>query len=248
MRVARGRTRHGFALNIDPDLSMFDHIVPCGITDSGVTSMAALLGTEPDLREVVDRVVAQFAPSSATPTSSAKTSRGRPADDLAPVPDAGPGPASPSAGAPRRRPGCSSPPDADRPAPPAWMRVRADLGPGYRSTEAAHARPSTSTPCARRRAAPTSTSAGRDRTATFMILGDRCTRACGFCLVDTRSPGPLDPDEPDRVAEAVAALDLEHAVVTSVARDDLPDGGAVGVRGHHPARCGPARRAPRSRC
>jgi lipoic acid synthetase len=66
------------------------------------------------------------------------------------------------------------------------------------------------------------------RTATFMILGDRCTRACGFCLVDTRQPFPIDPDEPARVADAVASLGLAHAVVTSVARDDVPDGGAAG--------------------
>jgi lipoic acid synthetase len=67
-----------------------------------------------------------------------------------------------------------------------------------------------------------------DGTATFMINGDRCTRACGFCLVDTRKPLPLDPDEPARVAEAVARLGLAHAVITCVARDDLADGGASG--------------------
>ena len=61
VKVARGRTRHGFALNVDPDLAMFDHIVPCGIRDRGVTSMAALLGDAPELRAVVDAVVAQFA-------------------------------------------------------------------------------------------------------------------------------------------------------------------------------------------
>jgi lipoic acid synthetase len=61
-----------------------------------------------------------------------------------------------------------------------------------------------------------------------MINGDRCTRACGFCLVDTRKPLPVDPGEPQRVAEAVRRLGLGHAVVTAVARDDLPDGGAAG--------------------
>jgi lipoic acid synthetase len=66
-----------------------------------------------------------------------------------------------------------------------------------------------------------------DGTATFMINGERCTRACGFCLVDTRQPGPLDADEPDHVAEAVVRMGLRHAVVTAVARDDLPDGGAA---------------------
>ena len=65
-----------------------------------------------------------------------------------------------------------------------------------------------------------------DRTATFMILGDRCTRACGFCLVDTRKPLAVDVDEPRRVADAVVALGLAHVVITCVARDDLPDGGA----------------------
>jgi lipoic acid synthetase len=66
-----------------------------------------------------------------------------------------------------------------------------------------------------------------DRTATFMILGERCTRACGFCLVDTRQPLPVDPGEPARLADAVVKLGLEHAVITSVARDDLDDGGAA---------------------
>jgi lipoic acid synthetase len=65
-----------------------------------------------------------------------------------------------------------------------------------------------------------------DGTATFMINGDRCTRACGFCQVDTRRPLPLSADEPDRVARAVARMRLGHAVVTCVARDDLADGGA----------------------
>ena len=64
------------------------------------------------------------------------------------------------------------------------------------------------------------------RTATVMILGDVCTRACGFCAIRTGRPTWFDPDEPRRVAEAVAAMGLEHVVVTSVARDDLPDGGA----------------------
>jgi lipoyl synthase len=61
-----------------------------------------------------------------------------------------------------------------------------------------------------------------------MINGSRCTRACGFCQVDTRHPLPLDPDEPARVAEAVARMGLAHAVITCVARDDLADGGAGG--------------------
>ncbi len=63
-------------------------------------------------------------------------------------------------------------------------------------------------------------------TATFMILGDRCTRNCGFCGVHSDKPMPVDPDEPGRVAEAAARMGLKYVVVTSVTRDDLPDGGA----------------------
>lgn len=63
-------------------------------------------------------------------------------------------------------------------------------------------------------------------TATFMIAGDRCTRRCGFCAVDTRKPGPLDADEPVRIGEAARRMGLRHVVITAVARDDLADGGA----------------------
>jgi lipoic acid synthetase len=64
-------------------------------------------------------------------------------------------------------------------------------------------------------------------TAAFLIMGDACTRGCRFCAVETRPPAPLDPDEPRRVAEASARLGLTHVVVTTVTRDDLPDGGAA---------------------
>jgi lipoic acid synthetase len=64
-------------------------------------------------------------------------------------------------------------------------------------------------------------------TATFMILGSSCTRNCGFCAVNSASPGPVDPEEPEKVAEAAAEMGLTYVVITSVTRDDLPDGGAV---------------------
>ena len=67
-------------------------------------------------------------------------------------------------------------------------------------------------------------------TATFMIAGDRCTRACGFCAVATAKPLPLEADEPSRVAEAARRMQLKHVVITAVARDDLPDGGAEHFR------------------
>ncbi|MCX6864922.1 MAG: lipoyl synthase, partial [Verrucomicrobia bacterium] len=65
-----------------------------------------------------------------------------------------------------------------------------------------------------------------ERTATFMIAGEKCTRACGFCAIKTAKPDPLDPEEPLRVAEATRRMSLRHVVITAVARDDLQDGGA----------------------
>jgi lipoic acid synthetase len=106
------------------------------------------------------------------------------------------------------------------------MKVKADLGSGYRETKRLMRAGGLHTVC-EEAGCPNIFECWADRTATFMILGERCTRACGFCLVDTRKPGPPDPDEPARLAEAVAQLGLAHAVVTSVARDDLDDGGAA---------------------
>jgi lipoic acid synthetase len=121
------------------------------------------------------------------------------------------------------------------------MRVKLDLGPEYRRLERLVAEQDLHTVC-QEAGCPNIYECWSQRTATFMILGDRCTRACGFCLVDTRKPFPIDPDEPARVARAVATLELAHAVITSVARDDVPDGGAAGfaativaVRDRNPA-------------
>jgi len=106
------------------------------------------------------------------------------------------------------------------------MKVKADLGPNYRETKRIMHSLSLNTVC-EEAGCPNIYECWADKTATFMILGERCTRACGFCLVDTRHPLPIDEDEPARVADAVAQLGLAHAVITSVARDDVADGGAA---------------------
>ena len=227
VKVARGRTRHGFALNVDPELSMFAHIVPCGIRNRGVTSLARVLGEAPDMRAVVDAVVAEFARSFALDGVERQDVvwRERP-EDLSAFTRESTGDATPvrllgrlaEAGV---EPGTEPP--ARRPE---WMRVRADLGRGYRETKRLMRELDLHTVC-EEAGCPNIYECWADHTATFMILGDRCTRACGFCLVDTRKPLPLDPDEPVRVAAAIAHLGLEHAVITSVARDDVPDGGAA---------------------
>ncbi len=198
VRVARGRTRHGFALNVDPDLSMFAHIVPCGIRDRGVTSMSRVLGRTVEMREVVDATVARFAAAFGHPQYERQDVAWTRVDG------------TPVALTPKR---------------PDWMKVRAKFDDGYMELKRLARDKQLHTVC-EEAGCPNIYECWADRTATFMILGDRCTRACGFCLVDTRKPLAVDEQEPARVADAVAHLGLAHAVITCVARDDLPDGGA----------------------
>jgi lipoic acid synthetase len=287
VRIARGRTRHGFALNVDPDLTMFGHIVPCGIADKGVTSLAQALAAPPDMRGVVDAVTVRFAEhfgyadverqdvvwrERASDLSAFSLDARGGGAEAASLPDGDGARAEPllasrpsgarlgpsAMGRVSARPSQSSlerrtsapPRDGGRPAAapvrllgrlaeagveappqdtafkrPSWMKVRANLGGEFRETKRIMRTLSLNTVC-EEAGCPNIYECWADRTATFMILGDRCTRACGFCLVDTRHPLPLDEDEPARVADAVAELGLAHAVVTSVARDDVADGGA----------------------
>ncbi len=108
---------------------------------------------------------------------------------------------------------------------PPWLRVRMRLGPEFEAVAETVRREKLHTVCYSA-ACPNLGECWARGTATFMIGGNRCTRRCGFCDVTTARPDPLDPDEPARVARAVARLGLRFAVVTCVARDDLPDGGA----------------------
>ena len=108
---------------------------------------------------------------------------------------------------------------------PDWVRVPVRIGKGYRQLGSTVHDLGLVTVC-EEAGCPNIYECWADGTATFMINGERCTRACGFCQVDTRHPLPLSPDEPERVAEAVERMRLGHAVITCVARDDLPDGGA----------------------
>jgi lipoic acid synthetase len=108
---------------------------------------------------------------------------------------------------------------------PPWLRVEAAMGKEYLALRKTMRSLDLVTVC-EEAGCPNIYECWADGTGTFMINGERCTRACGFCLVDTRHPLPLDETEPARVADAVARMGLAHAVVTAVARDDLADGGA----------------------
>ncbi len=116
-------------------------------------------------------------------------------------------------------------PDSAAPPKPDWIRVKAPVSPGYRNTRDIVRAHNLVTVC-EEAGCPNIGECWEKKHATFMILGDTCTRACAFCNVKTGLPGALDPHEPAHVAQATAKLGLSHIVVTSVDRDDLADGGA----------------------
>ena len=108
---------------------------------------------------------------------------------------------------------------------PDWIRVKAPVSRGYAETREIVQAHKLVTVC-EEAGCPNIGECWEKKHATFMIMGDTCTRACAFCNVKTGLPGALDPDEPENVGEAVAKLGLTHVVITSVDRDDLADGGA----------------------
>ncbi|MDD3837589.1 MAG: lipoyl synthase [Phenylobacterium sp.] len=130
-------------------------------------------------------------------------------------------------GQPRpRHPEKQNRPDSPLLRKPEWLRVRAPGAPGYSATRDIVRSNGLTTVC-EEAACPNIGECWSQNHATFMIMGEICTRACAFCNVATGKPGPLDPSEPERVAEAVRKMGLKHVVVTSVDRDDLADGGAA---------------------
>jgi len=116
-------------------------------------------------------------------------------------------------------------PDTPMLRKPAWIRVKAPGSPVYNQTRAIVRENNLVTVC-EEAGCPNIGECWSKKHATFMVMGDTCTRACAFCNVRTGLPGPLDAAEPEKVADAVARMGLNHAVITSVDRDDLDDGGA----------------------
>jgi len=140
-----------------------------------------------------------------------------------------------------RHPEMAHRPDTPALKKPEWIRVKAPVSKGYLATQAIVRANGLHTVC-EEAGCPNIGECWERKHATFMVMGDTCTRACAFCNVRTGLPRPLDPAEPARVAEATAKLGLTHLVVTSVDRDDLDDGGAGhfaqvirAVRAHCPA-------------
>jgi lipoic acid synthetase len=250
VKLSRGRSMHGFALNVDPDMVWFQRMVPCGITDKEVTSLAAE-GVEVTMKQVVDAVAARAAQRWGEDRPVQRTDvvwRHRDSD-LAPF-TRGEGPGEIRSG------GSAGGSATDLSArtgvegtsvrlsgrlaeagvtgglaiserKPEWMRVPLQTSPEYLRLKRELAGTGLVTVC-EEAGCPNIWECWGEGTATFMVNGERCTRACGFCLVDTRHPEAPDPHEPGKVADAVARMGLSFVVITTVARDDLADGGASG--------------------
>jgi lipoic acid synthetase len=211
------RTLHGVALNVEIDLDGFKAIVPCGIPDKPVASLRSLglnvttVEVEELLGEELERQLGGQSRVARVDRSVATTTEERPL--LRRLRKAG---VDPDAGL------------ALNTRKPEWLRIEAHMGSEYQSLRKLTEDLRLVTVC-EEAGCPNIFECWSAGTATFMVNGERCTRACGFCLVDTRKPLPLDPTEPERVAEAVVRLKLAHAVITCVARDDLEDGGAAAI-------------------
>ena len=227
IKVSKWTTYHGFSLNIFDSLDGYQLINPCGNQSEQITSIHQF---NPDIsfEEVASEISNNFAKvfgytntnrqfSQFTPRQLKRTKEFN-IDQMVkdgvfkinqnkiPVTVRGVLPSEPKR--------------------PEWMKVKANLGSDYVSLKNLLSEKKLNTVC-EEASCPNIYECWSMGTATFMIMGDVCTRACGFCDVKTGKPGELDLGEPLRVAESVQAMNLTHAVITSVNRDDLEDGGSM---------------------
>lgn len=227
IKVSKWTTYHGFSLNIFDSLDGYQLINPCGNQSEQITSIHQF---NPDIsfEEVAseisdnfvkvfgyantDRQFSQFTPRQLKRTKEfnidqmVKDGVFKINQNKIPVTIRGVLPSEPKR--------------------PEWMKVKANLGSDYVSLKNLLSEKKLNTVC-EEASCPNIYECWSMGTATFMIMGDVCTRACGFCDVKTGRPGELDLGEPLRVAESVQAMNLTHAVITSVNRDDLEDGGSM---------------------
>ncbi len=226
VKVSKWTTYHGFALNIFDKLEGFDFINPCGNQEEKIASVHTF-NNEISFDDVVNKITEAFTAefgyenvgiqmSQFTPTQLKKHKKHeidemldkgvfQKSNNLVPITIKGLLP--------------------NEPERPEWMKVKANLGKDYRDLKSLISEKKLNTVC-EEASCPNIYECWSMGTATFMIMGDTCTRACGFCDVNTGKPNDLDDLEPLRVAESVLTMKLTHAVITSVNRDDLPDGGS----------------------
>ena len=227
IKVSKWTTLHGFSLNISENTKGFDFINPCGSSDEHVISIQQYDETvsfkevteiisrkfvEIFKYEKVDKQFSQFTPR------QLKKKKEFHIDQLV---NNGVFNASKNSVPITLNSSIKSEPER-----PEWMKVKANLGKDYLSLKSLIKEKRLNTVC-EEASCPNIYECWSMGTATFMIMGDTCTRACGFCDVNTGKPCDLDMDEPYRVAESVKIMGLTHAVITSVNRDDLDDGGSA---------------------
>jgi len=227
IKVSKWTTYHGFSLNIFDNLEGFNLINPCGneseqmssihqfnnqISFEDVSNVISKNFEKIFNYEKIDKQFSQFTPKQLKTTKEFNidemVKRGvfKPNKNIIPITIRGVLP--------------------NEPKRPEWMKVKANLGNDYINLKNLLSEKKLNTVC-EEASCPNIYECWSMGTATFMIMGDVCTRACGFCDVKTGKPGQLDLDEPIRVAESVKAMQLSHAVITSVNRDDLDDGGSL---------------------
>ena len=228
VRVGSGstdrRTMHGFALNVSTDMTfMREHIVPCGIADYAVTSLLEE-GIDVSMNDVVD-IVARLAQSrwGLQHNTRADVAWKHSPQDLSAF-SRGEGAGEPVRMIKRLEQAGVTDGLSISVRKPEWIRPHVQHTDEVLKTKRTLRDLNLVTVC-EQAGCPNLSECWNDGTATFMVLGERCTRACGFCLIDTQKPLLPDRDEPRRVAEAVQRMGLEFAVLTMVARDDLIDGG-----------------------
>ncbi len=232
VRVARRVTMHGFALNLHPDLAYFGMMNPCGISDRPVTTLSELVGRKVTLEEATEVLIPRFEhvfgyQESETQLGAFARGQGRRSEfEVDRLVEAGTFSQEKRSAEPilinGRLPG--------EPPRPDWMKVTARLDGDYMELKKMMRGLQLNTVCEEANC-PNIYECWGMGTATLMILGDKCTRACGFCNVTTGKPTEFDVFEPFRAAEAIHQMNLKHAVITSVNRDDLDDGGA-GIFAH----------------
>ena len=243
IKVSKWTTYHGFSLNITDNTKGYDFINPCGDSEETIVAIQNY-DKNISFKEVTDIISKQFAEtfeykkvdeqfSQFTPRQL-KKKKEFDIDKLVEkgVFDSSKNGISLSIKSTTKnepeKPECSvaiEPSIKNEPERPEWMKVKANLGKDYLTLKSLIKEKRLNTVC-EEASCPNIYECWSMGTATFMIMGETCTRACGFCDVNTGKPTDLDMDEPNRVAESVKIMGLTHAVITSVNRDDLEDGGS----------------------
>ncbi|GMQ94390.1 MAG: hypothetical protein BMS9Abin12_1880 [Acidimicrobiia bacterium] len=228
VRVSRGVSMHGFAINVDPQMEYFSNMVPCGIPDRAVTSLKELLGRSVSIEEVVEALLPHVMALTSQDDSETQLGaflRGTAKRTFEVDRMVEEGVFSPKV--PGEIPVMIHGVLAGEPEKPTWMKVRVDMSdPRFMELKKLNRGLGLNTVC-EEAGCPNIYECWTSGTSTLMLLGDTCTRACSFCDVKTGKPGEVDEDEPIRAAEAIVEMGLSHAVLTSVNRDDLDDGGAA---------------------